>query len=280
MAFKTLKLTGTPPCKLHVGDCREVLPYLPEGAFDLIMADPPFNQGEAYSVWKDTLPGREFRKFTNEWLDLTVPRLSARGNLWVNVPNEMAARIVVHLEDTHGLMLADWCIWHYRFGQWKDSGFIKSKSHALHFVRSKDFIWNPSAVLVASDRASKYNDSRTQDTDNPGKRVPLDVWGVTDAFDPDYPGDGPYFGRVQGNNAERNGNHPNQLPEKYIERVVRSCSNPDSLVLTPFAGSGTELVVARALGRVSVGIEIGEAEAESAFARIKRGAVRVKGETA
>ena len=273
---QTLKVPGTPACKIIVGDCRETMKAMRPNSFDLIFADPPFNQGEPYSTWKDTLPGREYRKFTEEWLDAAVPLLSGRGNFWVNCPDELAARVVIRMEDVHGLTLRDWCIWHYRFGQCKDSGFIKSKAHALHFVRdAKNYIWNPDAVLVESDRASKYNDPRTQESSRPGKRVPLDVWGVGDTFDPAYPGDGAFWGRVQGNNQERNPGHPNQLPERYIERVVRSSSNADSVVFTPFAGSGTELVVARALGRVSLGCEIGEKEANSAFERIKRGSVRV-----
>lgn len=268
-------MAGNPPCKVLVGDCREIMPLMPPQSFDLIVADPPFNIGEPYSEWRDSLSGRDYREFTNQWLDGCIRLLSPRGSFWVNCPNEIAARIVVYLEDC-GLVLADWCIWHYRFGQWKDSGFIKSKTHALHFVRDrKCSIWNPDEVLVPSDRASKYGDSRTDGTSNPGRRVPLDVWGVDTAFDPDYPGDGSYWGRVQGNSRERQPLHSNQLPEKYLERVIRSTSNVDSAVFTPFVGSGTELTVARALGRSCVGIEIGESEADSAVGRILRGAVRL-----
>lgn len=274
---RVLKADGDPPCKILVGDCREIMPFVSPESVDLIFADPPFNIGEPYSEWKDTLPGKEYRKFTEEWLDGCVRLLKPSGSLWVNCPNEIAARVVVHLEDNHGLVQADWCCWHYRFGQWTDRGFIKSKSHALHYVRDKSLaVWNPDEILVSSDRKSKYKDSRTENTKNPGKRVPLDVWGVTDAFDPDYPGDGPNWGRIQGQNAERRPQHSNQLPERYLERVIRSTSNPGDFVLTPFAGSGTELVVARALGRVGMGIEIGVKEAHSAFERVKNGAVRIK----
>lgn len=273
---KAFNIPGEPPCKLLVGDCRPIMAAMPAESVDLIVADPPFNQGEPYSVWKDTLPGQEYRQFTRGWLDGCVRLLREHGSLWINVPDQIAARVVVHLEDTHGMTQVDWCIWHYRFGQWKDSGFIRSKSHALHFVWDRrKATWNPDMVLVDSDRKTKYADPRTDATEKPGQRVPLDVWGITDAFDPDYPGDGPYWGRVQGNNAERNPVSPNQLPEKYIERVILSCSNPGDTVFTPFAGAGTELTVARALRRVGLGTEIGEAEATAAAERVERGAVRV-----
>ena len=115
---------------------------------------------------------------------------------------------------------------------------------------------------MPSDRATKYNDERTKDTATPGLRPPLDVWGA----------DGePFWGRVPGNSKERRPNHPNQLPEVYLERVLLSASDPEDLVLDPFLGSGTSCTVARALGRRSIGIERSPQSAQSAFERIRLG---------
>jgi hypothetical protein len=50
-------------------------------------------------------------------------------------------------------------------------------------------------------------------------RVPLDVW---------Y---GPLWGQIQGYNKERRKNHRNQIPEVYLERVIRACSDEGHLVL-------------------------------------------------
>jgi site-specific DNA-methyltransferase (adenine-specific) len=127
--------------------------------------------------------------------------------------------------------------------------------------------WNPDAVLVPSDRLTRYADPRTARSRTPGRRVPFDVWGLPD--------DGPHWGRVQGNNRERRAGHPNQLPEVYLERLVRAYTNPGDLVLDPFAGSGTTLVVARALGRPAVGIDVSAAAVGSAWQRVCAGSVRV-----
>jgi DNA modification methylase len=120
-----------------------------------------------------------------------------------------------------------------------------------------DRIWNPDSILELSDRASIYADPRTMAKDaNKGLRVPMDVW---------Y---GKYWGRIQGNNKERRHNHHNQIPETYLERVIKACSNVGSLVLDPFCGSGTTSTVARALGRRSITIEYSEVNAKSAWERI------------
>jgi site-specific DNA-methyltransferase (adenine-specific) len=88
---------------------------------------------------------------------------------------------------------------------------------------------------------------------------------------------GANWGRIQGNNRERRKNHHNQIPEVYLERVIRACSNEGQLVLDPFIGSGTTCTVARALGRRSVGIEYSSPIAASAFERIRQGPIRLGG---
>jgi site-specific DNA-methyltransferase (adenine-specific) len=262
MIQPTYRLEG-PDTEVYVGDCREVLENIKESSVDLIFADPPFNRDVPYGEWDDSMPREEYLEFTHDWLDACIRVLQDRGSLWVNIPDDSAAEIVVHLKN-RGLKMINWGIWHFRFGQHRTGNFIVSKAHALYFARDKDHrAWNPQAVSEPSDRAAIYDDPRTQSTRQPGMRVPFDVW---------Y---GPNWGRIQGNNRERRRNHQNQLPEVYLERVIRACSDEGQLVLDPFLGSGTTSTVARALGRRSIGIEYSEGHAASAFERIQAGPVRL-----
>ena len=254
-----------PSTDVFVGDCRTILQKLDPGTIDLVFADPPFNWDVKYGDWDDKRPRQEYVQFTHEWLDACIRALADHGSLWVNIPDDTAAEIVMHLK-SRGLHMINWCIWHFRFGQNRSGNFIVSKVHALYFAKDKtNRCWNPDSVLEPSDRAAVYDDQRTfnKKQGENGLRVPLDVW---------Y---GLNWGRVQGNNKERRANHQNQLPEVYLERVIRSCSNEGDLVLDPFLGSGTPCTVARALNRRSIGIEYSEKNARSAFQRIKKGAIRI-----
>jgi site-specific DNA-methyltransferase (adenine-specific) len=269
-ALKPAYELSEPTTQVYLGDCRDVLPALAarDGAcVDLIFADPPFNWDVPYDEWRDGMPRAEYERFTYDWLDACIGILAPHGSLWVNIPDDTAAEIVLHLK-RRGLTMMSWCIWHFRFGQHRDSTFIMSKVHALYFVKDPlTRTWNPDTILEQSDRAAIYNDPRTQAKDrNAGKRVPLDVW---------Y---GKNWGRIQGNNLERRKQHHNQIPEVYLERVIRSCSNEGDLVLDPFLGSGTTGTVARALKRRSIGIEYGKKNAESAVERIKSGPVHLVGD--
>lgn len=56
--------------------------------------------------------------------------------------------------------------------------------------------------------------------------------------------------------AERTG-YPTQKPLALLQRIIAASSDPDDVVLDPFAGSGTTLVAAEGLGRRWLGIEAG-----------------------
>ncbi len=272
--------------RLYAGDCRQILARLDEAReqrVDLVFADPPFNwsraydrwettgakqadvakvrgDATAYDTWDDSIPREDYIAFTHQWIKACVDALRPGGSLWINIPDDTAAEIVVYVKNTLKLPMVNWCIWHYRFGQNRASAFINSKVHALHFVKAGGAVtWNPERVLEPSDRATTYFDPRTlskKDGMPAGMRLPMDVW---------Y---GQYWGRVQGNNKERRAGHDNQLPEAYLERVVLACSNENDLVLDPFLGSGTTGTVAHAYGRRFIGCEFSRANLLSAYQRI------------
>lgn len=266
--------------RVWVGDCRTQLPRIPEvqsQSIDLAFADPPFNWNRDYNkhdtpntkqnrVWDDSaMSADEYKSFTYDWLDLCINALKPTGAIWVNIPDDWAAEIVVHLKQRQ-LTMINWCIWHYRFGQNTKSRFINSKVHALYFAKDPNSrTWNPDPILELSDRRAVYADHRTEskrDGMPAGHRVPMDVW---------Y---GQHLGRIQGNNKERRPQHDNQLPETYLHRVIASTSNQGDTVLDPFLGSGTTAVVATALGRNFVGTEYSKDNARAAMERIKLGPVR------
>lgn len=291
----THKLNGA-DARVWIGDCRAILPRVEEvraGTVDLVFADPPFNWKRAYDRWDDDMPEREYLDFTYDWLDLCVRALRPGGSMWVNIPDDWAAEIVCYLKGRFAerrppatMHMQNWCVWHYRFGQNTTERFINSKVHALYFTRAEAHepdavppgvdaasirhagrrVWNADEVLEMSDRAAIYEDPRTQSKKDgiaPGMRVPMDVW---------Y---GQFWGRIQGNNKERRSYHDNQLPEVYLERVIRACSHAGDLVLDPFLGSGTTAVVAHALGRRFIGTEFSKDNAKSAKARIAAGPIRI-----
>src|SRR5262249_34458571 len=155
-----------------------------------------------------------------------------------------------------GLTCRSWVVWYYTFGVNCTRKFSRSHTHLFHFVKdAKRFTFNSQAIRVPSARQLVYADARA---DSRG-RLPDDTWilrpqDLPEGFEPNE--DTWYFSRVCGTFKERAGWHGCQMPEQLLGRILRVCSNPGDLVLDPFAGSGTTLVVAKKLGRRWLGFEL------------------------
>ena len=60
------------------------------------------------------------------------------------------------------------------------------------------------------------------------------------------------------------------LPEELIERIIKTGSNPNDLILDPFMGSGTTGVVCKREGLDFIGMEINPKHLETAQKRIDK----------
>ena len=234
------------------GDVLKVLPTWPEGCVDLVFADPPFNIGYEYDQYDDSRPPDEYMAWTKKWVDACLRVLKPDGTFWIAIGDEYAADVRVMMRGR--ATLRNWVIWHYTFGQNCKYKFNRSHTHLFYFVKDPEqFTFNADdpRVRVPSDRQLKYNDKRA----NPKGRLPHDVWTE--------------FPRVCGTFKEREGWHPCQMPVELLERIVLACSNPDDVVLDPFAGSGTTLVAAANHGRQWLGVELSKDYARRAERRVR-----------
>ena len=66
------------------------------------------------------------------------------------------------------------------------------------------------------------------------------------------------------------GKHPCEKPLPMLEQMIAVSSKAGSLILDPFAGSGSTLVAAKALGRKAIGVELEERYAEIAARRLSQ----------
>lgn len=249
---------------VYCGNSLDILRRVCRGhGVKLIFADPPFNIGQSYNGYVDKADWALYRNFLKGIMaECTIV---CNGVMCFHGNDAMCE---AYLESARllGLKRIAWVNWHYRFGQCNRSNWIDARCHCLIYSTVSEHTWNPDDVLVDSDRV-QYKDKRVHETDRGGKRLPGTVWGV--------PSDGPCWGRVQGTSIERREAHPNQLPEVYLERIIRAYTNPGDLVVDPFGGSGTTAVVAQALGRKCITIDISEENCRSIVARLKKGSVRL-----
>lgn len=251
-------------------DCIAGMKALPEGCVDLAFADPPFNIGYEYDVYKDRLRDDEYLGWTADWMREVVRLLKPSGTFWLAIGDEYAAEMKVLMQRDLGLCCRSWVIWYYTFGVNCTAKFSRSHAHLFHMVKdSKQFTFNAAAIRVPSARQLVYGDRRA----NPKGRLPDDTWilrpqDLPQGFTPGE--DTWYFPRVCGTFKERNGIHGCQMPEQLLGRIIRSCSNEEELVLDPFAGSGTTLAVAKKLGRRYLGFELSQQYSDFVQERLEK----------
>jgi DNA modification methylase len=249
---------GLPIDQVHQGDCLEGLAKLKTGTVDLVFADPPFNIGYEYDVYDDRREVEHYLDWSKKWIAEVARVLKPDGTFWLAIGDEYAAELKVIAHRELGLIPRSWVVWYYTFGVHCTKKFARSHAHLFHFVKDPDhftFNHHDPAVRVPSARQLIYFDTRA----NPKGRLPDDTWilrpqDVPDGFSAEQ--DTWYFPRVCGTFKERAGWHGCQMPEQLLGRIVRACSHPGEIVLDPFGGSGTTLIVAKKLNRHFLGFEL------------------------
>lgn len=243
-------------CTLYHGDCLKVMPQLPEKSVHLAFCDPPFNINHKYDYYEDKVPLHQYMTWTRVWLAHLHRLLRNDGSIWVAIGAELQDRVKGAMEAV-GFHWRQTVIWHYTFGP-RQEGKLTPSWVALHHMTKSDtkWTWNKQAVRVPSARQLKYRDHRAQ----LNGKLPDNVWVLLpeeceSCFSPT--GDVWLASRVCGTFKERT-NHPAQMPEKVLERIIRLCSNEGDVVLDPMLGSGTTLAVGKRLRRRGVGIELSE----------------------
>ena len=243
--------------KIHHGDCIAGMKELADGTVDLVFADPPFNIGFKYDKYKDQLEYDQYLAWSQDWISQVHRILKDDGTFWLAIGDEYAAELKVAARKV-GFHTRSWVVWYYTFGVHCKLKFTRSHAHLFYFIKNETkYTFNRHAIAVPSARQLVYGDSRA----NPAGRTPDDTWilrpqDLPEGFKEDE--DTWYFPRVNGTFKERAGFHGCQMPEQLLGRIIRACSNEDEVVLDPFSGSASTLIVAKKLGRQFIGFEMSE----------------------
>jgi len=218
------------------GDCHDVLKALPDERFvQTVFVDPPYNIGVDYGSGRqaDLLPAETYLASIESIIRESVRRLTSTGSVWFLCPEQWADPVGTIL--TRFLPRRNRIIWRETFGQYHERRFPSGHRHLFWHVKDPvQSPFNTDGIRVPSRRM------QSRDKRAAGPRVPDDVWEIP---------------RLVGNARERLGDHPCQLPEELLRRVILASTNPGDVVLDPMAGTGTTLRVAQRLDRCFVGIE-------------------------
>src|SRR5262245_55415519 len=122
---------------IHQGDCVAGLGELDEGSIDLVFADPPFNIGYEYDIYKDRKEHDAYLDWSRQWIGAVHRALKPTGTFWLAIGDEYAAELKLLATRDLGFICRSWVVWYYTFGVNCTKKFNRSHAHLFHFVKDK-----------------------------------------------------------------------------------------------------------------------------------------------
>ena len=233
----------TPKGRLFEADCLDFLRTMQSESVDLAFADPPFNLGKKYSSGiDDSVAEHEYVDWSKAWLNEMMRTLKPGGALFFwNIPKwslPLGAYIGEHLTFRH------WITVDIKYSLPIQGRLYPSHYSLLYFIKGeRPAIFHPDRLPVPCCRhcgREQRDYGGYKDKMNPRGVSLTDVWT-------DIP-------PVRHAKYKKRG--ANALALKLMDRIVTIASDPGSLVLDPFGGSGTTFVAAELMGRRWIGSEL------------------------
>ena len=238
-----IPILETPLGQLHQADCLEFLRSVESESVDLAFADPPFNLGKKYtSGIDDSIAAHDYVAWSEQWLDEMIRTLKPGGSLFFwNLPKwslPLGAYIGQSLTFRH------WISVDIKFSLPIQGRLYPSHYALLYFVKGmKPAIFHPDRLPVPCCRHCGG-----EQRDYGGYKAKMNPKGVslTDVWT-DIP---------PVRHAKYKRRDANALSLKLMDRIICMASDPGSLVLDPFGGSGTTFVAAELNKRRWIGSEL------------------------
>ncbi|HEU0087957.1 MAG TPA: site-specific DNA-methyltransferase [Pseudonocardiaceae bacterium] len=261
------------------GDGLDWLPMLPPASVDLFFTSPPYADARVYSRIHPDRYVDWFLPFGQAMLTATAEH----GSLVLNIKNRVADRgplqgqrhpyvyrLVLAMQEM-GWRWIETYVWAKpnavpgRFGPRTKDSF----EYVYHFARGARPFFDLDAVRVPY-RADDAEIARRK-LDRLGRRTTSAGFGRdrTRTYQLGGADPGNVVSVPQTYNQHRGVAHTAAMPEGLAEFFIKAMSPPDGVVIDPFAGGGTTVVVARRLGRRAGGFEIHEEFVQEAHRRIR-----------
>lgn len=238
-------------------DCIDGMRSLPAECAKLIIADPPYNLDKDFGVWKEREKKDSWLPWSKLWIAEAQRVLAPGGSIFIYGIHNHLCWIQCHLYEI-GLKYRRQIIWFYENGF---AGYTKTlAAHyepLLWFSKGDSFTYHPIREPYKSTERLKHRIIKNGKvwTPHPDGRLAGDVWHMPTLA-------GRRF-------RDEKVDHPTQKPLTISHRLVTHFSDPNDLVLVPFAGSGTECVAAAMAQRNFIGFELNKKYIAIAESRLK-----------
>ncbi len=207
-------------------DALKGINLIEDCSLDLIIADPPYGLGKNYGNDSDKKPRSQFLKWTEEWLELIIPKLKETGSLYIFTTWRFSPEIFVHLKKR--MIMLNEIIWDRKVPSMGGSTRRYSSVHDTigFFAKTQKYYFDLDAIRIPYDEETKKARTRSIFVGKKWLEIgynPKDLWSVS---------------RLHRIHQERE-DHPTQKPLEIIERMVKASCPQGGIVCDPFTGTGS-----------------------------------------
>lgn len=241
-----------PHGQIYQGNSLDWLVSVDSESVDLVFADPPYNIKKA--EWDNFENQEKYIAWSIQWISQASRILKSNGSLYVCGFSEILADLKYSVSKY--FKNCRWLIWHYKNKANLGSDWGRSHESIIHFRKSDQVKINIDDVRIPygahtlkypshpQAETSAYGKGKTKKnnnwTPNPKGAKPKDVIEIPTTC----------------NGMGETTPHPTQKPEELLRKFVLASSHEGDLIIDPFSGSGTTVVVAEQLNRRWMGCDL------------------------
>lgn len=209
---------------------------------DLIVTSPPYNLNIEYDSVRDSLSLKDYWIWVQNWLGKCYDLAAHTGRVCINVPLDVNTPSLGDLAfHANYVQLAKAAGWKYKnTAMWYKQNVINRTAWGSWKSASAPSMLTAFETVIIMYKG-EWKKARRSESDITGKEFTdwtMNLWHITPE-------------------TSKNG-HPAPYPPELPKRCIKMFSYVDDVILDPFVGSGTTLVVAKALDREAIGVDISE----------------------
>ena len=249
--------------KIILGDCREQLIQFPSNHVDLIVTSPPYADQRT-----NTYGGISHDKYVDWFLPISeqlLRVLKPSGTFILNIKEKVVdgerstyvMELILEMRK-QGWLWTEEFIWHKKNcypGKWPNR-FRDAWERLLQFNKNRKFSMYQEEVMIpmgswANSRLKNLSETdKTRDNSRVGSGFGKNISNWLER-DKAYPTNVLHLATECSNK-----NHSAAFPEELPEWFIKLFTKENDVVLDPFMGSGTTLIVANRMRRNAIGIDI------------------------
>jgi site-specific DNA-methyltransferase (adenine-specific) len=237
-------------------DCITGMKKLADNSADIVICDPPYNIGKDFGNDSDKQKMDDYLKWCDDWISECIRILKPKGTLYIYGFSEILAFIRVRIT-----INVRWIVWHYTNKVTPSLNFWQRTHESILCcykekpVFNRDDVREPYTETFLKNAAGKVRkatkgrfsngEKETVYTAHQNGALPRDVLKVS--------------ALAGGAGKKERVNHPTQKPLELCEKLIKASKNGENtLLVIPFAGSGSECVAAKNENINFIGYEINE----------------------